>query len=83
MSARPSTTMISLAASKSWSCRQVFWTVLFYFADFHGVGDFFVDVFDAWHGFDVPFVQDFFCAVNDDFSACFAYVFDFFEADFG
>jgi hypothetical protein len=28
-------------------------------------------------------MEDFFGSVDYDFSACFAYVFDFFEADFG
>jgi len=28
-------------------------------------------------------VQDFFGAIDNDFSACFSYVLDFFEADFG
>ena len=44
---------------------------------FHGFADFFVDFVDAGHGFDVPFVEDFFGSVDDDFSACFADVFDF------
>ena len=68
---------------ESWSCWQVFGSVFFDFAEFHGFADLLVNLVNSRHGFYVPLVQNFLRAVDDDFSACFPYVFDLVEVDFG